>query len=147
MRRAMRRDPLSPWRTIKENQPFTAQEVTDLVLPVHLALEAFRTGAAKQTDMDTLAIVANTCLIRAEQIASDLVDAVKDAQESLMQVQLRHKRTGRYGMTSEEMTEAACVIDLYEQLLNLSTPRQMRLAIEECLRRSRAGLVYDLESA
>lgn len=128
-------DPFAYLRTIGSLQPFTEAEKTKLSLPVRMAYEALRTGKADEGDFDTLAVVVNTCLIRAEQISPALVDRVIEAQDAMMRIKERHLRTGRMGLDAQAMADLLPILDLHEQLIDLSTPAQMRDALLEVMAR------------
>lgn len=127
---------------------------------MHLALEALRTGRATDEDYDTLAIVANVSLVRAEQIdkaarkagrlhseADLMVPVIQRAHDALMTLKARGLRTGRLVPTRPELQEIATVVDIHDQLLALSTPRQMEQAMREVLARVQRQQVYRLEDA
>jgi|GEM_PF-2166975 len=136
-----RADPFSYLRAIGGVQPFTTAEKTQLCLPVRMAYEAVRTGKGDAGDFDTLAVVVNTCLIRAEQIAPELVTRVIDAQDALMRIKERGQRTGRLGLDYQAMADLLPIIDLHEQLIDLSAPVQMRDALLEVMTRMNRGQV------
>ena len=137
-----RADPFAYLRAIGGVQPFTSDEKTQLCLPVRMAYEALRTGKGDAGDFDTLAVVVNTCLIRAEQIAPELVARVIDAQDALMRIKDRANRTGRLGLDYQAMTDLLPIIDLHEQLIDLSAPVQMKAALLEVMARIERGQFF-----
>jgi hypothetical protein len=152
--------PTAPLRALVGSIPFDEAEQTKLQLPGHMAYEALRTGKASEEagDFDTLAIIANVCLVRAEQIdkvakrdgrstseADFLVPVVQDAQEALMHIQARGIRAGRMVATGPELQALATMLDIHDQLVANSTPRQMELALREVAVRMRRQQVYRLE--
>lgn len=159
-KRLDRVDANAPLRTIYNNVDFTPQEQAQLSLPIHLALEALRRGQATAEDFDGLAVVANVCLIRAEHIdkaarkagrlhseADLMVPVIQRAQDALLTLKARALRTGRLVPTGPELQEIATVVDIHDQLLALSTPRQMQQAMREVLARVRRQQVCRLEDA
>jgi hypothetical protein len=159
-RRRLEASPTAPLRALVGSMPFDEAEQTKLQLPGHVAYEALRTGKASDEagDFDTLAIIANVCLIRAEQIDRDarrdgqavsdadfLVPVVQEAQEALMRIKARSMRTGRMVATGPELQALATMLDIHDQLVANSTPRQMELALREVARRMQGRNVYRLE--
>lgn len=153
-------DPTAPLRLLHGARPFDETEQTKLSLPVHLALEALRTGRATDEDYDTLAIVANVALVRAEQIdkaarksgrlhseADLMVPVIQRAQDALLTLKARALRTGRLVPTGPELQQITTVVEIHDQLLALSTPRQMEQAMREVLARVARQQVHRLEDA
>ena len=158
-KRLDRVDANAPLRTIYNNVDFTPQEQAQLSLPVHLALEALRRGQATAEDFDGLAAVANVCLIRAEHIDkaarkagrlrndASLVPHIQRSQEALLTLKARALRTGRLVPTAAELAEITEMVSVHDQLLALSTPRQMEHALREMLLRMHRGQVHRIEEA
>jgi hypothetical protein len=144
-RKRRRIDPLGGLRVISELKPFDDSEVLQLSLPPREAFEAMRSGRGNDGDFDTLAAVVNVSLVRCEAIGQNGVELCKEAQEALMHMKARRIEMGRWGLDYQAMQTLPAVIDLHEQLLELSTPRQMMDAMKEVLRRMNAGDVHSLE--
>lgn len=159
-------DTLGSMRLLRELEPFSAREIADLTLPPQMAFEAISTGRGHQDDFDTMAAVVNVSLIRAERIelvgygranatAEELaeeqaigrqaVELCKEAQNALMHMRARHMRTGRWGVDAQARETLPAVLDLHHQLLQGSTPKQMRDALMEVLRRCKRGQVHRIE--
>ena len=137
-----RADPFAYLRTIEGLQHLPDSAKADLCLPVRMAYEALRTGTATEGDIDTLAVAINASLMRAEKISSALVVRVIEAQEAVLRIKARQQRTGRFGLDAQAMAELLPVIDLYEQLIDLSTRAQMADAIREVMARRDRGQFF-----
>jgi hypothetical protein len=152
--------PTAPLRALVGSLPFDEAEQTKLQLPGHMVYEALRTGKASDEagDFDTLAIIANVCLVRAEHIdkvakrdgnsqseADFLVPVVQESQEALMRIKARSVCTGRMVATGPELQTLATMLDIHDQLVANSTPRQMELALREVARRMQRQHVYRVE--
>jgi hypothetical protein len=142
--RRRRVDPLGGLRLIAETKLFDEVELRTLSLPPRAAYDAIRVGRAREGDFDTLAAVVNVSLIRCESIGQEGVDLCTDAQEALLRIKERHQRTGRWGVDHIAIQAIPPVLDLHEQLLALSTPKQMMDAMKEVLRRMNAGETVEL---
>lgn len=142
-KRRMQADPSSIYRVMARVQSFTKEELTTLTLPPRISFEALRTGTGERQDFETLAVLANVCVIRGEDINPLCVEVAQRAQAALMRCAARHEKTGRWGFDGPALQELEVVIDLYEQMLELSTPEQMRLAMVESVRRMKDGQVVE----
>lgn len=130
---------LNPLDGIAACQPFPEAEITRILIKVHSAFEAVRTGGTDVDQFDRLAAVLNVGMVRSEAIGEVGVEVFKAAQAALMEADALYGRHGRYGFTGPGLEAMKEAIALYEQLLRLSTPLQMTKVQEECMRRLRAG--------
>lgn len=140
-RRRWAADPMAMWRTVGRKQAFTAEESVGLSLPVRIAYERIRTGAAVDGDFDTLASAMNVAMVCAERIDGLVEQACIVAQDALMRMHGRHTRTGRWGFDGPGLQEVLAGIEVYEQLMRLLTAGQLEAALLECIRRAKAGEV------
>jgi len=134
-RKKRRIDPMGGLRLISELKPFDQAERTNLSLPVRMAYEAVKSGRGDENDMDTLAAIVNVSLIRCEQEYPDYIDVCKEAQQAVMHIKDRYLKSGKLGMSGQDMQDLLPVLDLHEQLIELSTPKQMMDAMKEVLKR------------
>lgn len=137
-------DPLGGLRLINELKPFDQTEQLSLALPPRVAFEAIRDGRGVEGDFDTLAAVVNVAMVCCEQIGQEGVELCREAQEALMVVKARHQTTGRWGFDYRALQAIPPAVELHEQLLELSTPKQMMDAMREVVRRMNAGLVHEV---
>jgi hypothetical protein len=134
----------NPLRVISEHIPFDQREITQLAVPPRMAIEAIRYGKGTETDFDTLACIVNVCMVRTEQIGGDktaALDVCYGAMEALMKMKERAQRLGKIGFGAGEMDALVPALDLHEQLIELSTPKQMADALRQVLSRIEAGHV------
>ena len=143
-RRRWEKDPSTIYRVMGMQQAFTPAEQATLNLPVRESLQSLRDGTADENHWNTLAGVANVCLLRGERIAQQVVDVAKDAQAAVLDILERHKRTGKWGMNHHDMDRLLPCIDLYEQLIELSTPAQMIAAMRDTIKRIDAGQIIEV---
>ena len=139
-----RTDPLAALRTLSGNTKFTEAELTQLLIPPRLSIEAIRYGKGKPDDFDTLAVIVNTTLVRCEQIPGDntaALDVCYDAMNALMEMQARAVRTGKIGFGIGEMDAIVGAVDLHDQIARESTMKQMADALKEVLKRLARGRV------
>jgi hypothetical protein len=119
--------------------PFTPDEMARLSIPVRMSWSAMCDGTGDDEDFHTLAATANVCLICAEGISPEVVEAVKAAQTALMEMLGRNERTGKWGVDYQTREHIPVLLDVYEQLLELSTPLQMQKAMTETIKRMNEG--------
>jgi len=139
-----RADPMAALRALSGNTQFTEAELTKLLIPPRLSIEAIRYGKGKPDDFDTLAVIVNTTLVRCEQISGDntaAIDVCYDAMNALMQMQARAVRAGKIGFGIGEMDAIVGAVDLHEQIARESTMKQMADALKEVLKRLARGQV------
>ena len=132
-------DPSSIYKLMSRIQPFTPVELVKLQTPVRVAFESLRTGRGEESDFHTLACIVNVSLIRSESIDALCVETCQRAQTALLAVLARNKRLGKWGLDAAGLQDIPPAIDLHEQLLELSTPHQMQVAMQETLKRMHEG--------
>lgn len=120
-------------------QPFTPDELTKLKTPVREAFERMRCGTGEEDHFHTLAAVVNVSLIRSESIDPFCVETCQRAQAALMAMRGRFQRLGKWGFDSAALQDLPPVIDLHEQLLQMSTPLQMADAMQITINRMESG--------
>lgn len=145
-KRRWQKDPSAMYRVMSMQQPFTQNEQVKLNLPVREALQSFRDGTGTDVHWHTLAAITNVCLIRGESIGQEVVDVAKDGQEAILSVMERFNRTGKWGVSHDDLARLEVCIDLHEQLIELSTPAQMLQAFRDVINRMNAGRTHRLEA-
>jgi len=128
------KDASSIYRVMSRIQPFTEDEIASLLVPVQLSFEKLRNGIGDWDDYQTIRAAANIVMVRAKEIGSDCVAIVKPAANALVRCKVRFEKMGRWGLDGPAMSELADMICLYQQMLELSTPLQIKQAMKETLR-------------
>jgi hypothetical protein len=141
MNRKWHADPKAMLRLVSKVQPFTEGEIVALETPVRLAWESLKTGKATEADFHTLAGAVNVALVRSEDINPLAVEVCNRAAEALMSVWARFQRSRVWGVDYLALNHLPTAIDLYEQLLELSTPMQMQEAMNTTIKRMNDGHV------
>ena len=133
-------DPRAMERTVGRVGPFTRAEITALLIPGRVALEAMRTGQGTEEDFHTLASAANITLVRSEQIKAQLcIDVSKTGMDALMRAIGRHDTTKRWGLDGPALADISTMLELYEQFVEKGSPQQFADALREVMRRMYAG--------
>lgn len=133
------RNPTSWAAAIANSQPTPAADVTRIMVSARMSYERLKLGDAPASDFERLAAVLNVGLIRAESIAPEVVEAMKEAIEALLHCHSLHQRHGRWGFTGPGLQAMNAALELYEQILAQSSPLQMEAAVKESYRRMVAG--------
>lgn len=144
-KRRVQADPASIYKVFARIQPFTSDEQTTITLPPRVAFEAIRLGSGSKDDFDTLAESANVAMVYSESIDPICVEACKRAQHALLLARERFHKTGKWGWCYIGLIEIPVMLDLYEQMVELSTPHQLIECMAETQRRMKARNVVVLE--
>jgi hypothetical protein len=130
---------MHPLDAITASQPFPEAELTRILIKVQDAFMQLRKGSTDPDIFDRLAAVLNVGLVRAESIGQPAVEVFQAGQRALMECDAIFGRHRKFGFTGPGLLAMQEAVDLYEQILRLSTPLQMAKAQEECMRRVMAG--------
>jgi hypothetical protein len=134
-------DPLAWAYAIASNSDMDQAHATKIVNIIRTAYQRMREGNGTDEDFDRLAAALNVSLMRAEKIGKPLVDGINAGLQALMAADRRNGEGRGYGFSGPDLLAMNCAVDLYEEILRNSTPRQMQEALEEGARRMRAGKV------
>ena len=139
MKKSYTKDPYAFWKVIQGSTPYTDDEVTKLMLPLRFAFEALRRGTATTADAFAIGNAINDTAVRAwgledEEAANAAGPIANTAIAAMRRVGERYKKTGKLGLDGPGIADVAAGIDLYEQLVRLSTPAQMMAAASQAIR-------------
>jgi hypothetical protein len=149
MRKSAHRRPYqsdrSAWsHAIGMQQQLTDYQLTDLGIAVHTSIERLRTGHGIELDWHTLAAAANVSLVLCERgIGAEYLDDVKTAQDSLMEILARHRRTGRWAFDGSAHVALTRLVELHEAQLANITRDGARAAMLEVRNRVDRGEVLN----
>jgi hypothetical protein len=116
-------------------QPFTPSEVARISLPIHISLESLKKGTGTYGDYADLADAINVSMVRAEQIGPQAIDMLGLARDAMMRTAQRFAKNGCWGFDGPAITEVSDAVDFYDQLLQMSSPKQMHDSLLEVKRR------------
>lgn len=118
-------------------------QITDLSLFGHSALQALERGQATDIDVNNLAVITNVAMMLCEiGYGVEVIDTMIAGQKAVVSLQARHKRTGRAVATGPELIAIRDAIELHDQQLSMApTAREMRSIMTELRRRLTAGEV------
>lgn len=149
--RTVRLSPNPLAMVMSAHQPLDDRQRNSLLRQVHGAIDALTHGRATEAEMAHLFSAANITLVLVEQTmgkdASGLAvyaqaeALVKLAQQALLQVQDRHGRTQRWGISGEELGRLTDMIDLHDQFIEAADQRTIEAAVRTGYQRMRQGYV------
>ncbi len=139
-----RRDPGAWLQAIGMQQPLTDEQLDDLGLAVHACIERLRTGNGIEMDWHTLAAAVNVSLVLCERgIGPEYLGDVIAAQDALLRILDRQRKTGRWAFDGNAYTTLARAVELHEAQLASITRDGARAAMTEVRRRARRGEVLN----
>lgn len=123
---------------IAANQEMDQAHATSIMVLIRTAFERLKSGAGEDDDFDRLAVSINVGIVRAEAIDPLAVTYMLQGRDALIEADRIMGEHGRYGFTGPALIAIGEALDLYEQILRKSTPRQMELAANESARQMAA---------
>lgn len=143
-----RRDPSAWAHAINMQQQLTDDQLTDLGMAVHTCVECLRTGHGTERDWHTLAAAVNVSLVLCERgIGPEYLNDVKTAQDALLHILDRHRRTGQWAFDGSAYVALTRAVQLHEAQLASITRDSARAAMLEVRRRIGRGQVLNEEPA
>lgn len=135
----------SAWaHAIGMQQQLTDDQLTDLGVAVRIGIENMRTGKGIERDWHTLAAAVNVSLVLCERgIGYDHLEDVKTAQDALLDILDRHRRTGCWAFNGSGYVALARAVDIHEAQLAAITRDSARAAMLEVRRRVERGEVLN----
>lgn len=138
----------SAWsHAIGMQQQLTDDQLTDLGMAVHTCIERMRTGYGIELDWHTLAAAVNVSLVLCERgIGAEYLDDMKTAQDALLHILDRHRRTGRWAFDGSAYVALTRAVELHEAQIAVITRDGARAAMLEVRRRVDRGEVLNREA-
>jgi hypothetical protein len=110
---------------IGNSTPPPAEEVVKLMNGLRVVYERLKSGDGCIGDMNTMGLMLNTGCVRGRQIGQPIVDAFEHAGAALVECEKRKDTHGRYGFTGPGILAMNAALDLYGELVAMSSRRQM----------------------
>ena len=133
-RRKYTADPGAMFKVLNRLQPFTESELLQLELPIRISFEALKTGKGTERDWSDLAAACNVTIVRSHEIAPQCVAVAEAGSDALMRMWNRAQVHGVWIFDGLALAEVAAVVDLHEQIIRLSTPEQMIIAMRKVVK-------------
>ena len=143
-------EPIGEWSGLAN----TSTLATDAQLIVRGALDDLLHHKAQPDDtsaFDLLAHAIDVSHIRALQIkpgdSNPLHSPLMAAKAALHEIRRRRERLGRWGLAGPERETLTEAIEIYEQIITLSSPEQMHRAVQIRHAALKRGAVFQIEAA
>ena len=135
------RHALAAVHTLAANAEQPTENADRIMLALRMAFEKLKGGTKDHEAFDRLAAAINVGLIRAEQIDPLAAETMVRGVSAMVSCDGIAQRHGRYGFTGPDLLDLGDALDLYEQILRLSTPKQMLDALDVAAARMRAQVL------
>lgn len=113
---------------IANSQPPSADEVAKVMNVLRIAYENLKAGHGTADDVHQLGWMLNVGFVRAQDIGQPLAQAFDDAGKAMQECESLQERHGRYGFTGPGILLMNAAMDLYADVLGMSSPNQMEAA-------------------
>lgn len=131
-------------QAIGMQQPLTQDQVDDLGLAVHLAVERLRIGQLIEGDWHTLAAAVNVSMVLCEKgVGPEYLGDIIKAQDALLRIFDRHAATGRWAFDGPAYTALTRAVEIHEAHAGAITRDGARAAMLEVRRRAARGEVLN----
>lgn len=135
-KRRWQADPMSIVKLMDKVEPFTDPELVAIKLHTRIAFESIKSGRGTMQDVSDIASAVNTTMVRAEAIDPLCLQTAAAAKDALLRCLRRFNATGKVGFDGPAIAEVEIGLELYEQILSLSTRVQMANALRQVRIRS-----------
>jgi hypothetical protein len=145
MKRRRHVDTTAALRTLGMARRLNRSEQTAMSVVYWAAFDDMAQGRGDETHFDSLAGAVNLALVLAERAGNntEAIAHIQAAQDALMRARARKEMIGRFGFDGQGYSAVQTVLDLHDQQLALCTGKQMIEAMNEAIRRMRAGDVLE----
>ena len=123
-------DPGAWINVISGNQEQPEWNVSEIMVKIRTAYELLKSGHATDDHFDRVGAALNIGLIRAESIDPLCEQTMQGGVDAMYHCAGLHERHGKYGFTGPGIVAMNDAVNLYEDILRLSTPLQMQDAQE-----------------
>ena len=135
-------------QAIGMQQPLTQEQIDDLGLAVHLAVERLRIGQPIEGDWHTLAAAVNVSMVLCERgVGEEYLPDILTAQDALLRVWKRYDRTGRWAFDGPAYTALTRAVEIHEAHAAAIPRDSARAAMLEVRRRVDRGEVLNRVAA
>jgi hypothetical protein len=136
-KRHNQRDSMASIHVLAANSEQPEANANRIMLTLRVAFEKLKSGTEDHDQFDRLAAAINVGLIRAEPIDPLAEKTMAAGVQAMMACGCIFERHGRYGFTGPDLLAMNDALDLYENILRLSTPKQMLDALDVAAARMR----------
>ena len=120
-----------PYRPGRAGHLILPKQHQDMLLPVHLALDAIERGRGTLSNRHTLAAGINVAGSVAINVhgGDEIIPLIDAAKDAVINMDIRFTRTGKWGMAGQEIKAIRKAVLVYSQLLRRSNTATVEAAI------------------
>lgn len=137
-------DPVAGLRLLDHSRPYEPGEMVSEHVLTRAAYERLRTGCGDEADFDRVSMMLNIGLVRAEDIDALLVETIMRGQMAFVRCKDRFLRGLSFGFDAQGLQDVPEALDVYEIIVDSSSPQQLKLAIREAYRRIMGGELLEV---
>ena len=123
---------------IGNSLPYTPEEAARISNEARMAWYRMCNGDGSTQSFDELVYALNTLRILVEPF-DEGVEVVTHAQEALLRIRQRYLEHGKFGVDAEALRDVPAALDLHDEFLSFTTPRQMVGALTKAVKRMEAA--------
>ncbi|MBD9395171.1 hypothetical protein [Acidovorax sp. ACV01] len=132
-------NPTAAFAVILERSPMRQEDMARSSNVVRTAWHHLCNGTGTTDHFDAVATAMNICLVRSESIGEDAIEVAQRAQAAMVAMQQRYLRCARLGPDAAALAAVPVGLDLYDELLRMSSPLQLETALAEVSHRITHG--------
>lgn len=133
------RDPGAIGRVFLGVRQIEPRQAAEIEMPIRLAFEDMRNGNGSDADFYALVSAINIAAARSHSISPECVAVCDAAMQGMQRAQDRHARIGRWGFDGPALADIAACLDLFSQVVGMSTCGQILDSIQRVARGVRSG--------
>ncbi len=115
----------------------------NLRVKFHLAMANITQGNGRPEDWAMVADAINVCIVLSEMdFGREFYQDLVDAQQAMLDLKERYRRTGRLVPTGDEMQAINVALDLHDQQIDLVRTIDVERAVFTVQKRLAAGIVF-----
>lgn len=121
---------LKPMQLLSDCRPYEADEILGDLINIEESYGRIKTGHGTQKDADRISIAINLTKLRAMDIDHGLADMVEAGQDAMRRCLARYEEHQRLILDGPGMQDVRQALDIHEEVLRHSTPKQMMDAMD-----------------
>ncbi len=126
--RRVKPDPRAIGDALNNSLPPQPDEVQRVMNDIRAAYQRLKDGVGNLQDATQLGVMLNVGFVRAQAIGKPLADAFEEGGNAMRECERLQERHGKYGFTGQGLLQMNAALDLYEQVLAMSSLNQMAAA-------------------
>ena len=130
MRESVGKKSITALRPLNDSRPYEEHELLADFNKLSVSYLKLRDGGADETDFNRVAVAINLAKVRAMDIDAILANQIEQAQDAMMRCKARKQKHGTFGFDGPGLQAVAYAMDASEEIVKLSSPKQMMDALE-----------------